>query len=236
LDNKNRQRRFISAVIPAAGQGTRMGTSLNKQYLTLAGKPILAYTIDVFERCPLVNEIVVVINPNEQEIFKRQILNRGHYKKVNIAFGGRSRQESVYRGLQKVNTQCQMVLIHDGARPLIDGDLILRCIYETIKHHATIVAVPAKNTIKVVNSQLGVEYTPNRKLLYEVQTPQTFDFDLIMKAHEQAIEEHAEVTDDAALVERMGEKVTVVKGHYNNIKITTPEDLMIANSIITVKQ
>lgn len=234
MDERKLERHFISAIIPAAGQGTRMKASINKQYLTLKGKPILSYTLEVFEKCPLVDEIVVVINENEQSIFRRQILSPGHFSKIKIAFGGASRQESVYKGLKQANPKCDLVLIHDGARPLINSDLILRCIYETLQHHATIVAVPAKNTIKVVNDRGKVEYTPNRKNLYEVQTPQSFDYGLIMKAHEKAIEESAEATDDAALVERMGETVSIVKGHYNNLKITTPEDLVIASSIIAV--
>ncbi|MEG0310959.1 MAG: 2-C-methyl-D-erythritol 4-phosphate cytidylyltransferase, partial [Eubacterium sp.] len=141
-------------------------------------------------------------------------------------------QKSVYRGLKEIKHKMGIVLIHDGARPLIKEEIILRSIYETIQYKATIVAVPAKNTIKVVERDGFVEYTPNRDFLYEVQTPQTFTYDLILDAHEKAIQEDVEGTDDASLVERMCVPVKIVKGTYNNIKITTPEDLIIAESII----
>lgn len=212
-----------------------MNAPVNKQYLTLRGKPILAYTLEVFENCPLVDEIVLVINKDEFKICKQQVLSKGHFSKIRLIAGGATRQQSVYEGLKIVNPACDIVMIHDGARPLINEDILVRCIYETISKKATIVAVPAKNTIKVVGKDLKVEYTPNRDNLYEVQTPQTFDYQLIMKAHETAILESVEGTDDASLVERICEPVSIVRGHYNNIKITTPEDLIIAESIIAVK-
>ena len=146
--------------------------------------------------------------------------------------GGSTRQRSVYEGLKKVSPQTDIVLVHDGARPLIKEDIIVQSIYETIQHKATIVAVPAKNTIKVVEKDGFVEYTPNRDFLFEIQTPQTFTYDLLLDAHEKAIQEDVEGTDDAFLVERMCVPVKIVRGHYNNIKITTPEDLIIAESLI----
>ncbi|MEG0378878.1 MAG: 2-C-methyl-D-erythritol 4-phosphate cytidylyltransferase [Eubacterium sp.] len=223
---------FTSVIIPAAGQGTRMNAPINKQYLTLRGKPILSYTLDVFEKCALVDEIVLVINKNEFKICKQQVLNPHCYTKIKLVEGGATRQKSVYEGLKRLNPKAGIVLIHDGARPLIKEEIIVRSIYETIQHKATIVAVPAKNTIKVVERDSFVEYTPNRDFLYEVQTPQTFTYDLILDAHEKAIQEDVEGTDDAFLVERMCVPVKIVKGHYNNIKITTPEDLIIAESLI----
>jgi 2-C-methyl-D-erythritol 4-phosphate cytidylyltransferase len=235
LAEKRPKRVFTSAVIPAAGQGSRMNAPVNKQYLTLRGKPILSYTLEVFEKCDLVDEIILVINRDEFKICRSQVLKPGHFKKVRLAEGGSSRQASVYAGLKEVDPGCDIVMIHDGARPLVNEDILVRCIYETIQHKATIVAVPAKNTIKVAGKGGVVEYTPNRDNLYEVQTPQTFDYDLIMRAHQMAIAEDVLGTDDASLVERLCCPVHIVRGHYNNLKITTPEDLIIAESIIAIK-
>lgn len=221
-----------SVIIPAAGQGTRMNAPINKQYLTLRGKPILSYTLDVFEQCSLIDEIILVINKNEFKICKQQVLSPHRYTKIKLVEGSNTRQKSVYEGLKKVDSKSRVVLIHDGARPLIREDIIIESIYETLHHRATVVAVPAKNTIKVVEKDGFVEYTPNRDFLYEIQTPQTFDYDLILDAHEKAIQEDVEGTDDASLVERICVPVKVVRGHYNNIKITTPEDLIIAESLI----
>nr|WP_090243666.1 2-C-methyl-D-erythritol 4-phosphate cytidylyltransferase [Eubacterium barkeri] len=236
LDEKQIKKAFTSVVIPAAGQGSRMNAPINKQYLTLRGKPILSYTLEVFEKCPLIDEIILVINKDEFKICKHQVLGPGKFKKVRITQGGATRQQSVYEGLKAVSPACDIVMIHDGARPLISEEILVRCIYETIQSQATIVAVPAKNTIKVVKKAGIVEYTPNRDFLYEVQTPQTFSYPLIMDAHERAIEDEVEGTDDASLVERLCVPVKIVRGHYNNIKITTPEDLIIAESIIAVSR
>lgn len=231
-DGESMEKIKTSVIIPAAGQGTRMNAPINKQYLTLRGKPILSYTLDVFERCSLVDEIILVINKNEFKICRQQVLNPHSYSKIKLVEGGSTRQKSVYEGLKKVSPQTDIVLVHDGARPLIKEDIIVQSIYETIQHKATIVAVPAKNTIKVVEKDGFVEYTPNRDFLFEIQTPQTFTYDLLLDAHEKAIQEDVEGTDDAFLVERMCVPVKIVRGHYNNIKITTPEDLIIAESLI----
>ena len=222
----------IAAVIPAAGQGSRMKAGINKQYLMLRGKPILAHTLDIFENSPLIHEIILVINQNEFDICRKQVLSTRRYKKVKIVPGGATRQESVYAGLKQVDPACSIVLIHDGARPLLSKHVLARCIEETRQHHATICAVPAKNTIKVVDAAGVVVSTPDRSTLYEVNTPQGFDYPLILAAHEQALAEGFTGTDDASLVEYYGHPVKVVPDGYNNIKITTPEDLIIAESII----
>ncbi|KNZ43233.1 2-C-methyl-D-erythritol 4-phosphate cytidylyltransferase [Acetobacterium bakii] len=226
------ERLFTSVIIPAAGQGRRMNASINKQYLTLSGKPILAHTLDVFERCPLINEIILVVNKEEFRICQQQVLKLYHYKKVHLVEGGDTRQESVYQGLKAVNPRADIVMTHDGARPIIQESVIIESIYETMKHQATVVGVPAKNTIKVINVDGFVEHTPDRDYLVEIQTPQTFAFKLLREAHESARKEGIEGTDDAFLVERLGHPVKIVTGHYTNIKITTPEDLIIAESII----
>ena len=223
---------YTSVVIPAAGQGRRMKASINKQYLTLRGRPILSYTLDVFERCALIDEIVLVVNRDEVKICRQQVLTPYGYKKVRLAVGGDTRQKSVYAGLKAVDSRTQIVLIHDGARPLIQEETIVKSIYETLEHKATVVAVPAKNTIKVVGQDGMVSHTPDRATLYEIQTPQSFDYGLILDAHARAVADGFEGTDDASLTERLGIPVKIVLGHYNNIKITTPEDLIIAESMI----
>jgi len=223
---------FTSVIIPAAGQGRRMNAPINKQYLAIHGKPILAYTLDVFEQCALIKEIILVINKDEFKICRQQVLRPYHYTKVKLVEGGSTRQQSVYEGLKAVNPKADIVMTHDGARPIIQESVIIQSIYETMEHQATVVGVPAKNTIKVINADGFVEYTPNRDYLVEIQTPQTFEIQLLRRAHENAIEESVEGTDDAFLVERLGYQVKIVTGHYTNIKITTPEDLIIAEAII----
>lgn len=221
-----------SVIIPAAGMGRRMNASVNKQYLKINEKPILAYTLDVFENCPLVDEIILVINPEEQQLCREQVVEAYSYTKIKVTAGGNTRQESVYAGLKAVNPLTKIVLIHDGARPLIRESVIRRSIEETIKHRATVVGVPAKNTIKVMNEAGFVEATPDRNYLVEIQTPQTFAYDLITEAHQKALASGVVGTDDAFLVEWMQIPVKIVVGDYTNIKITTPEDLTIAAAII----
>jgi len=228
----NKERLFTSVIIPAAGQGRRMNATINKPYLAINGKPILAYTLDVFEKCPLIDEIIVVINKDEFEICRQEVLKPFHYKKIKLVEGGTTRQKSVYNGLLAVNPNTAIVMTHDGARPMIEESVIVKSIHDTMEYKATVVGVPAKNTIKVINAEGFVEYTPNRDYLVEIQTPQTFAYALLKEAHERAIELGIEGTDDAFLVEHLNCPVKIVIGHYTNIKITTPEDLIIAEAII----
>ncbi|MBU4440779.1 MAG: 2-C-methyl-D-erythritol 4-phosphate cytidylyltransferase [Acetobacterium sp.] len=226
------EKTLTSVIIPAAGLGRRMNATISKQYLTLMGKPILAHTLDVFERCPLISEIILVINPDEFELCQEQVLSGYPYTKIKLVSGGATRQQSVYNGLAAVMPNAQIVMAHDGARPLIQESVIKKSIEETIRHQATVVGVPAKNTIKVINDAGFVEHTPDRNYLVEIQTPQTFAYELLKKAHQNARELGIEGTDDAFLVERLNVPVKIVIGDYTNIKITTPEDLVIAESIM----
>lgn len=212
--------------------GRRMEATINKQYLTLNGKAILAHTLDAFEKSALIQEIIVVINEKEFDLCQEQILNIYNYQKVKLVEGGPTRQESVYQGLQACGQDTDLVMVHDGARPLIAQAIIRASIIETIKCKATAVGVPAKNTIKVINQEGIVEDTPNRASLIEIQTPQTFDLLLLKEAHEKALEKGLKGTDDACLVEALYHPVKIVMGDYSNIKITTPEDLIIAESMI----
>ena len=223
---------LTSVIIPAAGMGRRMNASINKQYLIINGKPILAHTLAVFEKCPLIKEIVVAVNQDEFSICQLQVVKPYGLTKVKLVMGGKTRQESVYRGLNAINPQTDIVMVHDGARPMIQESVIIQSIHETIEHRATTVAVAVKNTIKVISNDGFVEQTLNRDYLVEIQTPQTFAYNLLKEAHEQAIQLGIEGTDDAFLVERQNVPVKIVTGHYTNIKITTPEDLIIAAAML----
>lgn len=235
MDEAQNKKNYISAVIPAAGQGQRMQAGINKQFLTLRGKPILAYTLDAFEKHPLINEIVLVISAKEFDLCKKEILLKRHYTKVKCVEGGASRQESVFSGLQGCSPKTDYVLIHDGARPIISQNMITKCVTETQKYQATVVGVPVKNTIKVIKDDGYIDHTPDRSTLYQIQTPQCFEYALIMQAHKQALANHFTGSDDASLVERIHKPVKIVRGQYSNLKITTPEDLILAESIIDLR-
>ena len=223
---------YVSAIVVAAGSGSRMKAGRNKQYLYLNGKPILAHTLQAFEKCPTIDEVVLVISAQDEDMCEKEVLKPNQFHKVKaIAFGGETRQESMYKGLMRVHPKGEIVVTHDGARPLIHPKTLTRCVEETLIHGATIVAVPVKETIKVVRDDLTVMETPPRAQLWSVQTPQTFRKALLLEAHLRAMEEGFTGTDDAMLVERLGHPVKIVKGNYENIKITTPEDLILAESI-----
>lgn len=219
-------------VIAAAGKGTRMGTNVNKQYLELSGEPVLAWTVRRFENCRLVNGIVIVVGKDEIEFCKTHIVERYAFKKVKaVVAGGATRQQSVLSGLRRVSACCETVLVHDGARPFVDAKCIETCINVAKKWGAAVAAVPAKDTIKRIGSDGFIDETIDRSGLWYIQTPQGFKYDLIADAHRKAIEDGFDGTDDAILLERIGHKVRVVMGSYYNIKITSKEDLVIAQSI-----
>lgn len=226
------EKSYVSAIIVAAGSGSRMKAGRNKQYLYLNGTPILAHTLRAFEKCSSIDEVVLVISSQDEAMCRREVLGPNRFHKVKaIAFGGETRQESMYNGLLRVHPKSEIIVTHDGARPLIHPRTLTQCVEETILHGATVVAVPVKETIKVVNEDLTVVDTPKRAQLWSVQTPQTFVKSLLLEAHQKASQDGFVGTDDAMLVERLGHPVKIVKGYYENIKITTPEDLILAESI-----
>jgi len=229
--NDNR-RSLTSVVIAAAGKGSRMGMESNKQYLELRGKPVLAMTIQRFEDCNLIDEIIVVANEAETEYCRRNVVERYGFKKVKaVVTGGPTRRQSVYNGLQRVSPGCGIVLIHDGARPFIEAHTIEACIDAAEKYGASVAAVPAKDTIKRADGDDFVDETIDRSSLWYIQTPQAFLFGLIMDAHTKAEQDGFDGTDDAVLAERLGHKVKLVTGSYTNIKITTREDLILAEAM-----
>ncbi|SHJ36618.1 2-C-methyl-D-erythritol 4-phosphate cytidylyltransferase [Geosporobacter subterraneus DSM 17957] len=226
-----------SAIILAAGKGARMKAELNKQYLVLKDKPIIAHTLTVFENCSLIDEIILVINPEEKEICKKRILERFKYKKITqLVSGGSERQESVHNGLNAVDQRAEIVLIHDGARPLVTSKIIERCVQGAKAYGAVSAGVPIKETIKIMTKDRFVQYTPKREDVWITQTPQAFRIDIIREAHDFAIRHEVLGTDDAMLVEHMGAKVKMVEGDYENLKITTPEDLIAAEAILGYKR
>lgn len=224
-----------SVVIVSAGRGSRMKADINKQFLKLQNKEVIAHTIDKFYNNENIGEIIVVVREDEAEFFKINIIEKYGYKNIKIAFGGSERQDSVYNGLKMVDENCKIVLIHDGARPFVNNETIDNAIESAKENKCVIVGVPVKDTIKVIDENNNVCDTPDRSTLWSIQTPQVFDFSLIMKAHEKAREDNYYGTDDSMLVEYFGQKVKVVEGSYNNIKITTPEDLKIGEEILRDK-
>jgi 2-C-methyl-D-erythritol 4-phosphate cytidylyltransferase len=223
----------IVALILAAGQGRRMGTARKKPYLLLGGKPVVYYTLFEFEQSPLIDEIVLVVGKVEVEYARSSLVDAFQFKKVStIVAGGLKRQDSVWEGLRAVKSDCEVVMVHDGVRPFISQALLERTCRAMEGCVAAIVAVPVKDTIKSVSPQREVLTTLDRSTLWAIQTPQAFRRDILEKAFRQAIADRFYATDDAALVERLGEPVTVVEGSYDNIKITTPEDLVLGETIL----
>ncbi|MCX7710026.1 MAG: 2-C-methyl-D-erythritol 4-phosphate cytidylyltransferase [Clostridia bacterium] len=230
---KKDQKQFVSAIIVAAGKGTRMNMDINKQYVEVRDIPILARTLSVFARHRLVDEIVLVVNEADILYCKQEIVEGYEIKKVKcITAGGKERQQSVFNGLQEVSKNAGIVLIHDGARPFVTEDCIGASIKVAAEYGAACVAVPVKDTIKAADSEQFIESTLERTKLWSIQTPQTFKYDTILKAHEIARENGFVGTDDAVLAENIGVRVKLVMGDYFNIKITTQEDLTLAEAII----
>jgi len=224
---------YCSVVIVAGGKGTRMGSTINKQYLELNGKAVLAHTINQFEQCHKIDEIIVVTGEDEVDYCTKQIwIKYGFLKIKSIVPGGKRRQDSVYNGLLGVSPKTQVVLIHDGARPLIKEEQIKASIEGAMEVGACVVGVPVKDTIKICDQNQLIIQTPSRDTLWAVQTPQTFQYDRILKAYEEAIKNDLQATDDAMMVEAIGYPVKMIHGRYDNIKITTPEDLVIARGMI----
>lgn len=223
------------AIIPAAGMGKRMGASINKQYLLLAGKPILAHTLTVFQHSDLIEGIILVTPQDEIPFCRSEVVERyGLTKVLAIVPGGAERQHSVMNGLQALQGRADehdIVLIHDGVRPFINPNLLQECIRVSTEGDGALVAVPAKDTIKVVQDG-RVTATPDRATLWQAQTPQSFRYGHVLAAYEQAHREAFLGTDDCSLVERLGGSIRVVHGSYRNIKITTPEDLVLAEAFL----
>ena len=234
IDKKFEMYRVI-AIIPAAGIGARMASNKAKQFIELGGKPILAVTLSHFQKCNLVDKIVVVVPKDDVDYCNCEIVDRYKYSKVfKVVAGGKRRQDSVRKGLDAVGDLCRWVLIHDGVRPLVTTELIEKVIKAKEKFRAVITGLPAKETVKELDAQSMVLRSIYRSHLSLIQTPQIFQFEDLNLAHQKAIKDGwEEATDDALLIEKMGIPVKIIEGEENNIKVTTPRDLDIARFLMS---
>ena len=223
---------MVTAIFPAAGQGKRMQAGMNKVFMELAGMPIFIRTLLKFSGCDAIDKLIVVVGRDEVDFIKGIIGRVPGLKPYKVVAGGSERQYSVRNGLAAVDPETEVVLVHDAARPLVSEETILATIEAAKKVGGAVAGVPAKNTIKVCDDNAMVQSTPDRRFLWEVQTPQGFRLNTLMKAHELAAREDFLGTDEASLVERMGEPVQIVMSDYKNIKITTPEDIVIAEACL----
>lgn len=222
-----------SVIIVAAGSGKRMKSAIAKQYIELKGRTILSYTVETFEKSDYIDEIILVTSSEAIDYVKENIVQKYNFKKVKaVVEGGKERQDSVYNGLKNVSNDCDVVLIHDGVRPFVGDSYIAKLESIAMEFGACVLGAPVKDTIKVCDSEGYITDTPERSTLWLAQTPQCFKYDIIMKAYEKAYNEGYTGTDDSMLVEKTGVKVKMVEGDYNNIKITTPEDLYIGEVIL----
>ena len=242
----------VIAVVPAAGLGKRLGPGTNKPFYTVLGRPLIVWTLEALDRIDEISEIIPVIKEEDMELAAREFDRKRFSKIKRIAPGGRERQDSVYNGLRLLEREETIVLIHDGVRPLVDGRIVRDALASLGGFDGVVPAVPVKDTIKETETcrdrsgssrtRAGggkretawytVRRTLNRDSLWAVQTPQVFRLASIMRAYDLAMAEQFYATDDSALIERAGGKVRVIEGSYTNIKITTPEDIPLAECLL----
>ncbi|MBU5669143.1 2-C-methyl-D-erythritol 4-phosphate cytidylyltransferase [Peptoniphilus sp. MSJ-1] len=223
---------FITAFVAAAGMGKRMNMDINKQFLTIDDVPILAHTIKKIEKSKYIDFLEIIVKESDM-CYVEDILEKYKFNiDYKIVFGGKERQDSIYNGILNMPDRTDIVLTHDGARPFVSVSKIDEAIENVFETGACVLANPVKDTIKVSIDGKIVDYTPNRDNLWQVQTPQVFKADILKKAYEQAYSEGYYGTDDCSLVEKTGIKVKLIYNSYDNIKITTREDLSIANILV----
>jgi 2-C-methyl-D-erythritol 4-phosphate cytidylyltransferase len=223
----------VHAIIVAAGKGIRMNDSVRKQYIALDGSSILSHTLYIFDSCQRVSQIILVVPKEDFDFCRNDILMPAKLQKdINLVAGGPERQDSVYNGLQIVEPDDGIVVIHDGVRPFVRQEHLVACIKGAAEFGACIIGIPAFDTVKQVNAKNEIVQTHKRDALWLAQTPQAFRAKLIKKAHEAAIQEGFIGTDDASLVERLGQTVKIIPGSRSNIKITSQEDLELARAIL----
>lgn len=222
-----------AALIPAAGSGRRMGERVAKPFLRIGGREILAYTLDVFEACGVIDEVWVIVAPEHRALCQQTVVDHyGFHKVRGVIAGGATRQESVWQGLQQVGQGVEFVVVHDGVRPLVTEKLLQEALHQAVSHGAAIAAVPVKDTLKRVSATGEVEATMPREGLWRVQTPQAFRRRLLQEAFQHAWKQGFTATDEAGLIEALGQGVRIVQGLESNVKITTPDDLLICESLL----
>jgi len=234
----------VVALVPAAGIGKRFGADKNKPFFVLAGKPIIIWSLELLQSISEIDEIIPVVKEDDimtaAELIEEYVIS----KVKQIMPGGKERQDSVYNGLQAVLDSGSIVLIHDGGRPFADADMIIEAIHGVDGWDGVVTGVPVKDTIKEAGpcsqdsgaDETIVRRTLEREVLYAIQTPQVFPYRVIREAHEKARGECFYGTDDASLVERCGGRIKIVAGSYRNIKITTPEDIFIAEALLKIRK
>ncbi len=225
----------IGAVILAGGRGSRMHSNIKKQYMLLNGRPLITYALETFEQS-CADDLVLVTGAGEEDFVRQEILSGLHLTKLRaIVTGGKERYHSVYEGLKALQG-CDYVLIHDGARPLVTGEIISRAARTAVSDQACVVGMPVKDTIKVSDADGFAESTPDRSRLWQVQTPQAFSYALVRGAYDRLMTDEFQqkgITDDAMVVEHLsGTRVRLVEGSYENLKVTTPDDLLLAETLL----
>jgi 2-C-methyl-D-erythritol 4-phosphate cytidylyltransferase len=226
-----------TALVVAAGSGLRMGSAVRKQYLEISGLPIVAHTLRIFDLCPQIGRIYLAVPEADFAFCRERILSAIALRTpLNLVPGGEVRQASVRNGLSAMDPATEVVVIHDGVRPFITPDQVSACIQEAAVHDACILGVPVTDTLKSVSAAGTISQTLDRRHIWQAQTPQAFRYALILEAHARARREGIGATDDASLLEEMGKPVRIIPGHRNNIKITTPEDLLLAEALMSIRR
>lgn len=226
----------VAAIIPAAGKGKRMGAGRPKQFLELKEKPILAFTLEAFEKAECINAVIVVAPPQDVDFCMENVVKRYGFRKVVVVLGGgERRQDSVRIGLEATGGRYELVVIHDGVRPFVRPDFIESIVAVAQDRGAVIAGIPANDTVKEINHGRRIKRTWSRESLWLAQTPQVFRYSILQEAHQRAREQGwKDVTDDAQLVERIGAAVYIMECSPLNIKVTTPSDLLIARAIMEI--
>lgn len=239
------EKKHCAAIVLAGGQGKRMGTKIQKQYLDISGKPLIYYSLHVFEQSQIIDEVVLVVGSGQVDYVRENVVEFYHFTKVScIVEGGKERYDSVWSGLKAmkerrdVQKEKEFVFIHDCARPFVDEEMLKRAYESVEKYSACVVGVPSKDTVKLSDDKGYVADTPDRSRVWIVQTPQVFEKDLIIEAYSRfMMEDCIQATDDAMVVEReMDIPVKLIMGSYENIKVTTAEDLDIAEIFVKRKE
>lgn len=225
-----------AALIPAAGSGSRMQSAIPKPFLRVGGREILAYTLRVFEACEAIDDVWVIVASEHLDLCRRTAVTPYDFRKVRgIVAGGATRQESVWRGLQRTGDGVEFVVVHDGVRPFVTAALVCETLTQAAVHGAAIAAVPVKDTLKRVSAAGEVVATVPRAGLWRVQTPQAFRRSLLWRAFQHAWKHDIVATDEAGLVEACGQRVQVVLGSESNVKVTTPDDLLVCEGLLQTR-
>lgn len=221
-----------AALVPAAGRGARMGGDRPKQYLSIGGVPLLVHALRILQAAPCVHHIILAVPAADHDYCAKDIVEPYHLTKVTrIVAGGAQRQDSVRAALEAVDGDAEVVLVHDAVRPFLTVDMVTGVCAAAARHGGAITAIPVRDTLKEVGAQDEIQRTVDRSHLWQAQTPQAFRRDILQRAHEQAAVDRYIGTDEADLVQRIGERVVVVEGSGENIKVTRPEDLIIGEAI-----